>query len=103
MTGLFFPDWKEHVVFSTDGPQPHVLLENDKMKVLVVGLQAGQKIPTHPEKLAVYHVLAGEGWITVDSERQAVTVGASVITLDGAARGIEAGTDLAFLAVRIVE
>ncbi len=39
--------------------------------------------------------------MTVDEERFAIEAGATVITPDGAVRGIEAETRLAFLATRV--
>jgi quercetin dioxygenase-like cupin family protein len=101
MNGMFYPNWKEKVLISTECPQPQTLIENSKMKVIVVGLESGQKIPVHPEASAVYHILEGRGWMTVDDERHEIEAGATIITLDGASRGVEAKTDLIFLAVRI--
>lgn len=77
------------------------LLEDDKIKVILAGLEPGQKIPVHPEAQAVYHFLEGTGWMTVDGERIAVSSGATVFTPAGAARGMEAETRLAFLAMRV--
>lgn len=95
-------DWKERVVFSQDGPQPQVLEENSLFKVVLAGLEPGQKIPVHPELGAVYTFLQGAGWITVDEERFPITSGAVITMENGAARGMEAETQLVFLAVRMV-
>ena len=95
-------DWKERVVFSQDGPQPQVLEENSLFKVVLAGLEPGQKIPVHPELGAVYTILQGSGWMTVDEERFRIASGAVITMENGAARGMEAETQLAFLAVRIV-
>ncbi|MAU12916.1 MAG: hypothetical protein CL607_24055 [Anaerolineaceae bacterium] len=101
MKSIFYPNWQEKVVFSTEGPQPQILVENEKLKVIIAGLEAGQKIPSHPEALAVYHFLEGTGWMTVDDEQHLVSSGAIVITPAGAKRGIEAETRLVFVATRI--
>jgi quercetin dioxygenase-like cupin family protein len=101
MPPLVYPDWRSKVVFSCDGPQPQVLVENEKLKVVVAGLEAGQRIPAHPESLALYHFLDGGGWMTVAGERVAVSAGATIVAPQGASRGIEADTRLAFLAARI--
>ncbi len=101
MAHILVPNWQEVVVFSPDGPQPQVLVNTPKFKVIVGGLQAGQRIPPHPEAAATYHFLTGNGWMHVDGERVAVSAGATVITMEGAVRGVEAETQLAFLAVRI--
>lgn len=98
---LIYPDWREEVTFSADGPQPAILAETETLKVIVAGLEAGQKIPPHPEALAMYHILEGSGWMLVDGERLRVEAGATVITPAGAVRGMEAATRLTFLATRI--
>jgi quercetin dioxygenase-like cupin family protein len=101
MEAVFYPNWQEKVVYSAAGPKPQVLLENEKLKVLIGGLEPGQVIPPHPESWAVYHFLDGSGWMRVDGERFPVGPGATVIAPAGAARGIEAQTRLAFLATRV--
>ena len=103
MAFKYFPDTQEKVVFSPEGVQPQTLFQQGEAKVLVGGLEAGQKIPAHPEGLAVYHFLEGRGWMLVDGERLAVAPGTTVITLEGAPRGMEAETRLIFLATRITE
>lgn len=101
MAATVLSDWQEKVVYSPGGPQPQVFMENDKVKVLVAGLEPGQKIPPHPEALGVYHFLNGTGWMTVDDERIPVRSGVTVIAPDGARRGVDAETRLAFLATRV--
>lgn len=102
MAQLLYPDWRTRVVFAAEGPKPQVLMENAKFKVVLGGLEAGQKIPPHPEGESVFHFLEGTGWMSVDGERFAVTPGATVVTPAGAQRGIEAETRLAFLAARVM-
>lgn len=100
MVDLVLKNWKDRLAFSENGPQPQILEENDRHKVILAGLEPGQKIPEHPEGSAVYIFLEGAGWMVVDGERIPVEAG-SVITMgNGAARGMEAQTRLAFLAVR---
>lgn len=101
MKPTFYPNWQEKVIFGDDGPQPQVLMANEKIKVVLAGLKPGQKIPPHSESLATYHILKGSGTMIVDNERYAVTAGATIITPDGAARGMEADTELVFLGVRV--
>jgi quercetin dioxygenase-like cupin family protein len=103
MTFKYFSDVKTRVILSSEGPQPQSLYSEGQLKVITAGLQAGQKIPVHPEGLAVYTFLEGNGWMVVDGERLAVTPGATVITLAGAQRGIEAESQLIFVAARISE
>ena len=100
MTNYKLADWKERVVFSENGPQPQILEENNLFKVIVAGIKPGQRIPVHPELGAVYYILQGSGWMTVDEDRFPIEAGAVISMGNGAARGIEAETPLAFLAVR---
>lgn len=96
-----YADWREKVVYSTEGPQPQPLMADEKVKIIVAGLEPGQTIPPHPEAAAMYHILEGSGWMLVDDERLPVTTGATVVMPAGTVRGVEADTRLAFLAVRI--
>jgi quercetin dioxygenase-like cupin family protein len=98
---LLFADWKEVVVFSDEGMQPQVLVETAQYKCVIAGLAAGNSVPPHPEGPAIFHFLGGSGRMIVGEENFAVQAGATVIVPDGARRGIEAETQLAFLAVRL--
>ncbi len=100
---VVFPDVREKVIFSAAGPRPEVLLETAKLKALVAGLEPGQRIPPHPEALAMYYFVEGTGWMTVGGERFPVTAGTIIFAAQGAARGMEAETRLVFLAARIDE
>jgi ferredoxin len=102
MTPRFYSDWQTQARFSAAGPQPNVLVEGEHLKVIIGGLEAGQKIPQHPEAAAMYYFLEGTGWMSVDDQRFAVQPGAIVITPAGAKRGLEAETRLAFVASRAV-
>ncbi len=95
-----YPNWQEIIVFSAAGPKPQKLLETEALTAVLVGLEAGQKLPPHPAPAATYHFLAGSGWMIVDDSRLAVQAGATVVVPDGASRGVEAETQLAFLGVR---
>lgn len=97
----YFPAWQEEVAFVSDGPKPNFVVDNDKIRIIMAGLEAGQKIPEHPEKMAVYHFLTGNGWMTVNGERMAVSAGSTIYMPEGSVRGMEAETKMAFLAVRI--
>ncbi len=97
----YFPDWEPQVAFVPDGPKPNFVVENDKVRIIMAGLEAGQKIPEHPEKMAVYHFLTGNGWMIVNGERMAVSAGSTIYMPEGTVRGMEAETRMAFLAVRV--
>jgi copper chaperone CopZ len=73
------------------------LVEADGYRAVVVGLEAGQRIPPHPSSAAAYHFLEGTGWMHVDGQRLPVETGATVVVPAGLPRGVEAGTRLAFL------
>ncbi|MCL7454599.1 MAG: cupin domain-containing protein, partial [Anaerolineae bacterium] len=98
---LLYPDWRDKVVYGENGPKHEVLSETDRLKVLVGGLRAGQRIPVHPEGESVYFFLEGSGQMTVGDERFAVGPGAIVLVPAGGKRGLEAETQLAFLASRL--
>ncbi len=97
----FVADWREAVTYAAPGPEPTILSDEDGLRVLVAGLEAGGRIPPHPERAAVYHALDGVGTFVLDGERLAFAGGATVIAPRGSTRGIEATSRLAFLAVRV--
>ncbi|MBI5029532.1 MAG: cupin domain-containing protein [Chloroflexi bacterium] len=101
MIANLISNWRDHVIFSANGPQPFVLVENERIKSVLVGLEPGQKLPPHPAPDGVYQFLEGTGWMMVDDERLRVQPGAVVVVPDGAKRGIEAETRLAFIGVRV--
>lgn len=39
MTYIVCPNWQDQTVFSAEGPQPKVLEENDRFKVILAGLE----------------------------------------------------------------
>lgn len=97
---VFYPDTKAQAVFGEHGPQPQFLLNDSRFKVLVGALEPGQQIPVHPESLAMYYFLTGTGTMTVSDEQYSITAGATVITPEGARRGIQAETRVIFLAAK---
>jgi quercetin dioxygenase-like cupin family protein len=97
---LFFPDWRERVVYAGPGPRPQLLHEDGTFKVVLVGLEPGGLIPPHPGEAGVYHFLEGAGRMQVDEEACDVAAGSTVIVPAGASRGMAATTRLAFIAVR---
>ncbi len=95
------PDWHDIVVYSSPGPTPRLLVDEPDLRVLVAGLEPGGRIPPHAERRAVYHALAGEGFLFLDGTALPFREGAIVVAPEGSTRGIEAVTRLAFMAVRI--
>ncbi len=96
-----YADWRKKVIYAAESPQPQPLLADEKVKIIIAGLEPGQKIPPHPESAAMYHILEGSGWMLVDDERFPINQGATVVMPAGTVRGMEAETRLAFLATRI--
>ena len=97
----FASDWRDLVRYSGPGPTPSVLVDEPDLRVLVAGLEPGGRIPPHAERRAVYHALEGEGVMRLDGAELPFRAGAIVVAPDGATRGFEAVTRLAFLAVRV--
>lgn len=97
---LHFPDVRLLAVFDSDGPRPQFLLDSTKLRLILAGLEPGQQLPAHPELLAVYYFLEGEGVMTVNGDEFPVAPGATVVAPSGSARGVRAATRLVFLAVR---
>ena len=100
---VIFPNWKELVVYSDKGMQPNVLVETENYKSVVAGMAPGNSMPAHAEGPAIFHFLEGSGKMVVGKETLSVQAGATVVVPNGANRGIEAETQLAFLAVRLPE
>ncbi len=98
---LFFPNWRDKVVFSAPGPQPQVLHEDAKVKVVVVGLEPGGRIPAHPGDFGVYHFLEGAGQMRVGEQTLDVQAGSTVVIPAGVTRAMTVHTRLAFIAVRV--
>ncbi len=89
--------WTEGVAFGTGGADPQSLLENEDLKMVLVGLEPNQRIPPHRVPAAVYYFIEGSGWITVNGDRFEVEAGLIVRTPEGAQRSLEATTRLIFL------
>jgi mannose-6-phosphate isomerase-like protein (cupin superfamily) len=97
----FIANTVQEALITDSGPQPRILWEDPKLKLIIGGLQPGQQIPAHPEAFAVYHFLAGSGVMNVDDVPFAVDAGCTLIVPQGASRGLQAQSRLVFLATRI--
>ena len=97
---IYISNTESRAVFGAEGPQPQFLLETSQFKSLVVGLEAGQQIPPHPDGAAMYHFLVGEGLMTVGEETFVIQPGATVLVPEGAARGMNAKTRVIFLGAK---
>ncbi len=93
--------WQNLLNFGDNGPNPQTVVENKRVRVIIAGLKPGQHIPVHPEAAAVYHFLEGKGTMTVDDEVYPVQQGTVIAMDEGARRGMQAETQLVFLAIRL--
>lgn len=93
-----WPDWRDTVVFSENGPGVTTLHASTELKVVLVGLNVGQALPTHDGPAALFHILSGAGVMVVGAEEVDVAAGATVVVPTGAARGVRATATMAFLA-----
>jgi quercetin dioxygenase-like cupin family protein len=97
----FVPNWQERIKYAPDGPHPQVLSDVNGFKVVLGGLEPGQKIPLHPEGAGAFYFIDGTGWMLVEDERLRVQPGSIVVAPAGSRRGMEAETRLAFFAARV--
>jgi quercetin dioxygenase-like cupin family protein len=93
--------WQDFLEYGEERPNPRTVLENERMRVIIAGLKAGQRIPAHPEAGAVYQFLEGQGTMTVDGQEFAIQPGTVIAMEQGAERGLQADTQLVFLAIRL--
>lgn len=89
--------WVQKIAFGTEGPDPQPLLDDESVKMVLVGLEPDQQIPPHPAPSAVYYFIEGSGWMTVNGDRFEIGPGVIVRTPDGADRSIKAKSRLVFL------
>lgn len=101
MNNLILTSWKERVKYGDEGPSPQVLIDDGQVRVILGALRAGQAIPAHPEAKAVYHFLEGTGQMFVDEQVIPIAPGVTIYAPSGAKRGMQAETQLAFLAIRV--
>lgn len=97
MSDIYFANTRSMAVFAPDGPKPQFLVDTPQFKALVVGLEAGGRIPVHAGEVAMYHFLEGQGLMTVDDEAFAIKPGVTVVVPSGARRGMNAKTRVVFL------
>ena len=100
---VLYSNWQETIQFSAAGPNPQKIIETENFRSVMVGLEAGQKIPSHPAPASIYHFFAGTGWISINGERFTIQAGATIVVPDGATRSIEAETQLAFLGAQAAQ
>lgn len=90
-------EWRSAVRFDDHGPGVTVLHESAELKVVLVGLRAGQQLPVHPGPAASFTFLDGEAVMVVGDGEVPVAAGGIVIVPTGANRAVRAITDTVFL------
>ena len=103
MQAIYYADARQQVRYMPHGPQPQFVLDSEHVRVLLSGLEPGQSIPAHPEALALYTFLEGQGSMQVGEEQFPVGPGALIVVPAGVARGMVAETRLSFVAARYGE
>jgi len=72
-------EWRSAVRFDDHGPGVTVLHESAELKVVLVGLRAGQQLPVHPGPAASFTFLNGEAVMVVGDGEVPVAAGGIVI------------------------
>ena len=89
--------WQEAVRFDDGGPGVTLLHESEELKVVLVGLRAGQALPVHPGPAASFVFLQGEAVMVVGEDEVRVAAGTVVVVPSGAARAVRAVSDAVFV------
>lgn len=100
MPPIYYADARQQVSYTPGGVQPQFVLDCNQAKVLLAGLEPGQRIPVHPEALALYIILDGQGMMLVDQEEYPIGPGALIVVPAGVSRGMVAETRVSFVAAR---
>jgi len=77
------------------------ILVTDWFNVSLICLEEGQEIPPHPEPYAVlFHIIEGEGTITVGSKRHDAMPGHIIFVPSNSIRGIAPRTRMSLLGIQ---
>lgn len=85
-----WPNWKDAVTFSDEGPGVTPLHQSAALKVVLVGLEPGQQLPPHVGPTASFTILDGEGVMIIGDEEVAVAAGAVAVVPEGQIRSVRA-------------
>jgi hypothetical protein len=44
-----YPNWKDMIVYGSEGPEPQILTADEKVRIILAGLEPGQRILDHAE------------------------------------------------------
>ena len=87
----FVTSLSDHARFRDQQFTPNPLVENERVKVMVVGFEPGQFIPVHePEVDLTFVVLEGTGTIVAGGQEQEVGPGVVAFAPAGEPRGVRA-------------
>lgn len=84
--------------FSSDHFIPKFLHSSDKIRVMLLCLDAGQEIPPHTSPEATLHVVKGKGTITVGDDEVSVQAGTIVIVPAEVSHAVKCQERMALLA-----
>ncbi len=84
--------------FSSEHFVPKFLQSSDKLRIILICLEAGQEIPGHTAPEATLHVVKGKGTITVGEEEVPVQAGTLVVVPSGVSHAIKCQEKMALLA-----
>ncbi|MDP2727992.1 MAG: cupin domain-containing protein [Dehalococcoidia bacterium] len=84
--------------FSSEHFVPKFLHSSEKVRVILLCLDAGQEIPPHTSPEATLHVVKGKGTITVGEEQVPVQEGTLVVVPAGVSHAVRSQERMALLA-----
>ena len=89
--------------FSPDGVRPIPLLDTDKVRALLLNIDAGQSVaPCKMSATVLYYVVEGQGQLQVEEEQAQLRTGSLTVVPPGAVRCISAVQALRVLAVQML-
>lgn len=94
---------QEQEEYSPEHYVPKFLHSSDKVRVILLCLDAGQEIPPHTSPEATLHVVKGSGTITVGEQEMPVQQGTLVVVPAGVSHAVRSQEKMALLATVTVE
>jgi quercetin dioxygenase-like cupin family protein len=96
----FFRHLVSQASFSPQHQIAKPLYQSESFTVMLIGFEPGQSIPEHPGPAGAFYVVEGEGWITIDGNREEVSPGTVAIVPQNVRRSIDAQTRMTILVSR---
>ena len=89
--------------FSPDGVRVAPLLDTDRVRMLLVNLDAGQSVaPCQMPCTVLYYIIEGQGCLRMGDEQAELRTGSLVVVPAGAVRAIAAAEQMRVLAVQVL-